>query len=143
MKRYFEESSNTGFDPYEHSNNSKSTRELLIMAVHIQYELKAVKEDIENYLKATQANTTTTQLPEPEERWLNSKEVCRQLNISERKLQYLRSEGKIRFLPDGNRCKYKQDYIDEYVRDNWKTGSKKDTREITKIKNGYKKRKAG
>ncbi len=143
MKRYFEESSNTSFDPYEYSNDSKSTRELLVMALQMQYELKEIKEVVEEYRKTTRENQSSTHPAEQEVLWLNSEEVCRQLNISERKLQYLRSDEKIKFKQDGNRCKYKQEYIDEYIRNHWKKAQKRDDKGLTKIKIGLKKRKAG
>lgn len=143
MKEEILKSSSTGFDPYEYSNDTKSTRELLVMALQMQYELKEIKEVVEVYRKTTRENQSTTHPAEQEVRWLNSEEVCRQLNISERKLQYLRSEKKIKFKADGNRCKYKQEYIDEYIRKHWTKVRKKDDKGLTKIKIGLKKRKAG
>lgn len=48
-------------------------------------------------------------------KWLDNQDVCMVLNVSKRKLQYLRSSGQIAYFKLDNKIYYKEADIREYL----------------------------
>lgn len=139
--KYEEET--TGFDQYEFQNQTTQDWELLFQLVKMNREILDVIKQLVEYIKTTEESATAT-LPQVKGNiWLNSKDVMKQLKISPRTLQYLRTNKKIRFKIVGNRCRYRQKYIDDYMTKYCNNSSGKIVKSYTTHKPIDKKQKRG
>ena len=77
--------------------------EIITMESEAYQNLVASIKRIEQHVLSTSADDT----PPDEEVWIDSKEVCRMLGISDRALQDYRSNGTIDYKHCGKFCRYR------------------------------------
>jgi len=77
--------------------------EIITMESEAYQNLVASIKRIEQHVLSTSADDT----PPDEEVWIDSKEVCRMLGISDRALQNYRSNGTIDYKHCGKFCRYR------------------------------------